>query len=138
MASRGARVLLLVVLALGAATYLEAQRRGGRFGASVRMATPQDSDGAFHFCRVAFRYGRGGDGGDWSVDYPRADINLSIRLSELTKTRVSFDAQNEPNHVVVRLTDEALFQCPFIMMTEVGSAYFDDEEAERLREYLLK
>ena len=37
---------------------------------------------------------------------------LSIRLSELTKTRVSFDGAREPNHLVVRLTDEALFQCP--------------------------
>ena len=32
----------------------------------------------------------------------------------------------------------SLFQCPFIMMTEVGSASFNEEEAARLREYLLK
>jgi len=129
---------LMLLLALAAAAHVEAQRRGGgRISQYVRKATPQDSDGAFHFCRVAFRRGRG-DGGDWSVDYPRADINLSIRLSELTKTRVSFDAQKEPNNVVVFLTDDELFQCPFIMMTEVGSAYFTDEEAERLRDYLLK
>jgi len=135
--SRTIRVLMLL-LALGAATHVEAQRRGGfgRFG-PLRMASPQDSDGAWHFCRVEFTRGRG-DGGDWSVDYPRADINLSIRLSELTKTRVSFDAEKEPNHLLVRLTDDALFQCPFIMMTEVGSASFDDEEVERLREYLVK
>ena len=41
-------------------------------------------------------------------------------------------------HVVVRLTDPTLFQCPFIMMTEVGAAYMDDAEAEALRNYLLK
>jgi hypothetical protein len=129
---------LLILLALGAVTHVEAQRRGGgRFGQFVRKATPQDSDGAFHFCRVEFRGGRG-DGVGWSVDYPRADVNLSIRLSELTKARVSFDEQREPNHVVVRLTDDELFQCPFIMMTEVGSAYFAEDEAERLRDYLLK
>jgi hypothetical protein len=127
---------LLILVAVSGATHVEAQRRGfGRYG--VRLATPQDFDGAFHFCRVAFRAGRG-DGGNWSVDYPRADVNLSIRLSELTKARVSFDDQREPNHVVVRLTDDALFQCPFVMMTEVGSAYLTDEEAERLRDYLLK
>lgn len=72
------------------------------------------------------------------VDYPRADINLSIRLSELTKTQISLDPSGQPNHLVVRLTDPELFQCPFIMMTEVGSAYFYDEEAARLREYLQK
>jgi hypothetical protein len=72
------------------------------------------------------------------VDYPRADVNLSIRLSELTKTRVSFDGDKEPRHFVLQLTDPSLFRCPFIMMTEPGSLQFDDAEVERLREYLLK
>ena len=63
---------------------------------------------------------------------------MSIRLSELTKTTVSFSGPQEPKHVVIRLTDETLFQCPFIMMTEVGAAYIDDVEAEALRNYLLK
>jgi hypothetical protein len=117
------------------------QRRGGRGGGGlgyVQLAGPDSFDGAFQFCRVAFRGNRYGDGGGWGVDYPRADINLSIRLSELTDTRVSFDAQHEPNHLVVRLTDEAMFHCPFIMMTEVGAAFFDDAEAAALRAYLVK
>ena len=73
-----------------------------------------------------------GDGGNWAVDYPRADVNLSIRLSELTKTRVSTDASGEPDHVVIALTDPALFECPFVMMTEVGAAYISPEEAVKL------
>ena len=44
----------------------------------------------------------------------------------------------EPNHLLMRLTDEVLFQCPFIMMTEVGSAFIDEAEAAQLRDYLLK
>ena len=131
------------MLALLAATSGEAQRRGGGGrggggGYGVRMATPDAFDGAFQFCRVAFRQNRYGDGGNWAVDYPRADMNLSIRLSELTKTHVSFDPGHDPNHVVVRLTDETLFQCPFIMMTEVGAASFDEAEAAALQKYLLK
>jgi hypothetical protein len=51
----------------------EAQRRG-RFMSSVRMAETSDSDGAFHFCRAAYRSGRG-DGGGWGVDYPQADVS---------------------------------------------------------------
>ena len=47
-------------------------------------------------------------------------------------------ATAEANHLIVRLTDDAFFQCPFVMMTEAGSASFDDREAARLREYLLK
>ena len=31
-----------------------------------------------------------------------------------------------------------MFQCPFVMMTEVGSASIDEKEAARLREYLLE
>ena len=63
---------------------------------------------------------------------------MSIRLSELTKTTVSFAGPEEPKHLVIRLTDPTLFQCPFIMMTEVGAAFIDDAEAEALRNYLLK
>lgn len=116
---------------------VERQRRGGR-GFRIRAAAPEDFDGLYQFCRVAFNGNRAGDGSGWSVDYPRADINVSIRLSELTKTNVSFAAPHEPNHVVVRLTDETLFQCPMVMMTEVGAAYLDTDEAEALRAYVLK
>jgi hypothetical protein len=112
------------------------QRRGGF--RDYRIAPPENLDGRFNFCRVAFQSNRGGYGGGWGVDFPRADINLSIRLSELTRTPVSFDDAREPRHFVVRLTDEALFQCPFVMMTEVGSLYLDDEEATQLREYVVK
>jgi uncharacterized protein DUF4159 len=126
---------LLVIALLAAASDGEAQRGGGRGFGRLRLATATDSDGSFHFCRVAFQ---GRRGSSWAVDSPQADVNLSIRLSELTRVRVSFDSAREPNHLVIRLTDEALFQCPFIMMTEVGTLFLFDEEAERLREYLTK
>lgn len=135
-----ARLLWSIVAAVVAfvtiTSVVYAQRWRGRY--PIRQATAESFDGRFNFCRVMFRSGRFGDGGRWSVDYPRADINLSIRLSELTRVPVSMDAANDPNHVVVDLTDPMLFRCPFVMMTEVGSAYFDELEAERLREYLLK
>ena len=135
-------LLLAGLVALVLAVRVDAQfrqRRGG-FGnlGSGSVATDKDFDGAFHFCRVMFRSDfRGDNGGNWSVDYPRADINLSVRLSELTRADVSMK-NGEPNPLLIRLTDDALFRCPFIMMTEVGSASIDDQEAERLREYLLK
>ena len=111
-------------------------RRPQRF--SVRTAASHTFDGSFNFCRIMFSVSGDGDGGRWSVDYPRADVNLSIRLAELTKAPVSVDEAGEPNHLVLRLTDDELFQCPFVMMTEVGATYFSDEEAARLRTYLLK
>jgi hypothetical protein len=135
------RLVAACIVALAVAVFagtITAQRRGRGFGAYLRTPTPQSFDGAFNFCRVAFPYSNMGDGGGWLVDYPRADVNLSIRLSELTKTRISLDASGEPNHLVIRLSDPELFQCPFIMMTEVGSAYLGPEDAARLRDYLLK
>jgi hypothetical protein len=128
---------LLVVIPLMASAEQFRPRRGG-FASRFETPAPESFDGRFNFCRVMFQGGRYRSGGGWGVDYPRADINLSIRLSELTRTPVSFDADREPRHFVVRLTDEALFQCPFVMMTEVGALYLDDEEVARLREYLQK
>jgi hypothetical protein len=138
MARRFGAPAVALLLALSMVAGAHAQRRGRWFNATVRTPTPESFDGRFNFCRVAFNYGSMGRGGGWWVDYPRADINLSIRLAELTKTSISTDTAGEPNHLVVRLTDPELFQCPFIMMTEVGAIEFSPEEAQRLREYLLK
>jgi hypothetical protein len=135
---RAAVAAILIAICVVAA---DAQRfRGGRgrFFEPIRSPTPDTFDGAFNFCRIMFSASYDGDGGNWSVDYPRADVNLSIRYSELTKAKISVDESGEPNHVVIALTDPALFECPFIMMTEVGSATFSPEEASKLREYLLK
>jgi hypothetical protein len=134
---RSAAVVVIVALAV---VTLSAQRfrRGGRFFEPVRTPAPESYDGSFMFCRIMFRNAPDGDGGGWSVDYPRADINLSIRLSELTRTRISRQTDGEPNHVVLTLDDPFLFQCPFIMMTEVGATYFTPDEAAHLKEYLEK
>ena len=43
-----------------------------------------------------------------------------------------------PIHFVVRLSDDALFNCPFLMASDPGTVGFNDVEVERLREYLLK
>lgn len=133
---RGAAVGLVLTATYSLAGVALAQ--GRRFFDARAMPTPEHFDGGFNFCRVMFRGNRFGRGGGWGVDYPRADINLSIRLSELTRTKVSVDAQREPKHVLLSLSDEALFQCPFVMMTEVGSLFLDETEAAQLRLYLEK
>jgi uncharacterized protein DUF4159 len=126
-------MVIMVVVATAAAQ--EFGRRG-RFLRTIPENPPYD--GAFQFCRIMFRQNPNGDGGGWSVDYPRADINFPYRLSELTATSVSKDSRGDPNHVLLRLTDPELDRCPFIMMTEVGGLYLDEDEAARLRDYLLK
>ena len=57
-------------------------------------------------------------------------------LSELTTTHISEDRACEPGHVVVTLSDDRLFNYPFIFMSDVGTAGFDDDEVVCLRAYL--
>jgi hypothetical protein len=132
----------LAAVALLLAVSVEAQfgERGRRGGGSraTRIAMAEDFDGRFSFCRIVFRNAFDGDGGGWSVDYPRADENLSIRLSELTKTPVSLDEGRNPNTLLIRWTDPELFGCPFVVMTEPGGAFLDQNEAAALRLYVQK
>jgi uncharacterized protein DUF4159 len=105
-----------------------------------KFPTATTFDGNFHFCRAMFTSDRREKQG-WGTDYPGADLNFSVRLAELTKVRVTMtnDGEGEvPDAVVVRLTDDALFQCPFTLMEDAGTARFSDDEVRRLREYLLK
>jgi len=104
-----------------------------------RFRPPGFQDGAFTHCKLMYRSVRSeANGMGWATDYPYAAINLLTRVKELTKTRVSMSADGEPNYWVVRATDDALFDCPFTMATDVGTAAFTDEEAAGLRAYLLK
>jgi uncharacterized protein DUF4159 len=113
-------------------------RRGGFYRISPRNVQEGSYDGSFRFCRLSFRNAPEGDGDGWYVDYPRADENLSIRFAELTKAPVSHDPEGNPLHVVFPATDPELFKCGFVMMTEPGGSFFDEDEAKQLRTYLMK
>ena len=39
---------------------------------------------------------------------------------------------------MIQATEPELFKCPFVMITEVGATFFDEQEAKALREYLQK
>src|SRR5947208_6804094 len=124
---RHRRAALALLMIAGVAASAAAQRRRGGFGGGGFFVRTENApyDGAFRFCRIMFRQNPNGDGGGWSVDYPRADINLTYRLSELTATIVSKDGSGKYKNVVFQLTDNELYKCPFIMMTEVGALYMD-------------
>ena len=139
---RSRRLVLALAAAVCALTATAAYAqfgRGGFFGFGARrIAKPEDFDGRFHYCRVVYRQALDGAGGSWRTDYPRGDINFSIRFSELTKASVSFDPQREPKHLLVNLGGPELFSCPVVFMSAPGAAAIDDKEAENLRSYLLK
>ena len=157
LASRGAvRRLaagLVVTCGLAVVASLEGAQLGIPFTSSrqsqkdVRAVqpatTPQQAaeagyDGGLRFCRIRFNTSPEGDGAGWFVDYPRADENLSIRLSQLTKLPITTVGEGDPVHIVLRLTETELFNCPWVMMTEPGGADFSAAEAKQLGEYLRK
>lgn len=122
--------LLAVVLAVVTVDGQRGFGGGGRYVAPA-VATNESFDGSWHFCRLAYR------GRAWLTDYPDADYNFSTRISELTTTTVS-KANGEPLPLIVRPTDDVLFKCPFVMLWQAESLYFSEEDAARMRLYLLK
>ena len=104
-----------------------------------RYAPRQMPDAAFVICRLAYNQVRYEDSGiGWRTDYPYAEINLTTRFSELTKTRVSRDEHGTPNYYVVNATDDTLFNCPVIFASDAGTIGFEEKEIVRLRQYLEK
>jgi hypothetical protein len=103
-------------------------------------STPPNPD---YRCQLVFTRIRYGDSADsvswfrgrsaWSHDYPRADLHLSRLLSELT----NIDANTASTNVFA-LDDPELFRHPISYLSEPGFWSMSDEEAERLRSYLLK
>ena len=130
---------LTLVLVFSLAGVAAAQFGGRGFDRRPRMATAEIFSGGFNFCRGMYTSGRREAGGQgWSTDYPDAERNFSIRLGELTRSRVSMDGEGEPAFVVVRLTDPLLFQCPYLHMEDVGTAAMTEAEVDGLRNYLMK
>jgi hypothetical protein len=142
-ALRAGRTLRWLAIALiASAGYASAQFGFGFRGDSnmpPRYVPDVMPDRNFVVCRLMYNQVRSEpSGGGWRTDYPYGEINLTIRFSELTKTPVSWSGQRQPHHYVVRPMDDGLFQCPFLLGSDVGTVGLDDDEAARLRLYLLK
>jgi len=71
-------------------------------------------------------------GWGWATDYPGADCKFMGGVQRLTGIRV------HPHPNVITIMDDELFKFPYVYAVEVGGMYLSDEEAARLREYLLR
>jgi Domain of unknown function (DUF4159) len=96
-------------------------------------STPTQA-GEFHFARMIYtdmagrhRWG----GGWWQQDWPRAEMHLLQSVPRLTRVNIG-------DPVSVSLTDDALFDLPWLYATQVGYWDLSDAECARLREYLLR
>jgi hypothetical protein len=88
-----------------------------------------------HFSRMYYRdggmgygYGRGRS---WLTDYPEAEDHFTMGVGRLTRVDIG-DAR------MLQLTDDSIFDYPWLYAVEVGRWYLDDDDATRLAEYLLR
>jgi hypothetical protein len=110
-------------------------------------AAGDESDGAqaewptaeLHFFRLHYSdspawggYRFGDRYGHWTVDTPAAEYHFTHNIPRLTRIDVGTEERR------FRLSNDAIFNYPFMYAVEVGHWYLDDEEAVRLREYLLR
>ena len=105
-----------------------------RQGLPVWENNPQFAGDLFTFVRVRYSSygGRAHWGnGKWATDYPDSDLNFSFRLQQLTTLKV------DPHGKILELTDDQLFNHPFLYLIEPGHLVFDEAEIVALRKYLL-
>jgi hypothetical protein len=76
-------------------------------------------------------YGRGW-GASWSRDYPKADRQFLIALNRLTRV------EGRSTEQVVSADSDDIYNYPFVYAVMVQTWSFNDDEAKRMREYLLK
>jgi hypothetical protein len=118
---------MLIVPLLGA---LQWGRRGwGR--RSIEAFTDPNERAEFFFTRLLYSGDRGWRGG-WATDYPDAEFHFMQGVRRLTLVDAAASGK------VFQPMDEQLFDSPWVYAVEVGSWYLDEQEAERLREYLLR
>ncbi len=96
----------------------------------------------FHFARLVYNdatggcRGRRGGRGAAGTDYPDAEYHLMQGIERLTRVDGQIVDYNGGGGRLITLTDERVFDYPWLYAVEVGQWYLSDEEAVRLRQYL--
>lgn len=99
------------------------------------LSTDLNSYAEFAFTRIIFKSGRQplpGPGNTAWRDWPESDAHFINGVRRLT----SVDVENSSRAIL--LTDDQLFDRPWIYALEVGTWLLSDAEALKLREYLLR
>ena len=103
----------------------------GRQGVPDWEIDPDFKGDVFTFVRIKYESPGERGGGGWRTDYRDSDLNFSLRLQQLTSLKV------DPEPIVLELTDDRLFDYPFIYIIEPGALLFSEEEVQALRRYCL-
>lgn len=87
----------------------------------------------FQFARLQYHSARDrGFGRRWLTDWPAAEQHLLRGLKRLTRINTANEGR------LVAIMDDDLFDYPMLYAVEPGRWQFTSQEAERLREYLLR
>lgn len=135
---KAAFVGLVVMIFCGV---LSAFQRTADFGFGSEGA-PSTQKAEFSWSRLSYtssmsHYGFGGYGyghgwSSWSRDYPKADRQFLVAMHRLTRI------DGRPVEQVVNLDSDEIFNYPWVYAVQVETWSFTDDEARRMREYLLK
>jgi hypothetical protein len=89
----------------------------------------------YQFARLRYpsgRYGGYWGGGAWGTDFPKADRQFVQGVRRLSRLHTRSIEQ------VVDLESDDIFDYPWVYAVEVGRWSLTDEQAKKLREYLLR
>ena len=123
---------LLLLLVLHSTTYAQ----------SVDPRLKQIPTAEFHFARLVYRNASGsrramrGGGDAWSTDYADAEHHLMQGIKRLTRIDAEQVDYSGDGGRLITLTDDTIFDYPWLYAVEVGQWYLSDSEAMLLREYL--
>ena len=126
------RLVLAIVILLLASLQSAAQDRWSREG---QISTDLNSYAEFAFTRIIFESGYQplpGPGNTAWRDWPDSDMHFIRGIKRLTEVGI------EDQSRAIKLTSEQLFDRPWIYAIEVGTWLLTQEEADNLREYLLR
>jgi hypothetical protein len=126
----GIRYLVLtIVISITALQFVSAQSRAR----SVMDNSVPEAE--FHMARLIYSPAigaRGWRGGMWAIDYPDAEYHFLPGVRRLTRINTANDS------IHLRLTDDRIFDYPWLFAQQVGTWSLSAEEIGRLREYLLR
>jgi hypothetical protein len=127
------QILIAVAIALSiAATDVGAQTTA----TTTAVDESREAPGEFRFARLAYssnRYSQSGRGRRqaWQTDWPDAEQHFLKGVSRLTEVEAAVDG------VILTPLDANLFDYPWLYAVEVGYWYLNEQEAMRIREYLM-
>jgi hypothetical protein len=108
----------------------------GKLLAQYDRSRGDQPEAEFHMARLIYSPSTSSNRGFWremwAIDYPAAEYHFTQGVRRLTHINTGGDS------IHLRLTDERIFDYPWLFAQQVGTWTLNESEALRLREYLMR